>query len=152
MPVKPKKTWIVLADGMHARILQQDKHGAPLSPALDQELYHPAAHGFSRDLKSDAPGRAFDSGSGGRHAMEPRTDPKTHENRLFARRVAELINDAALRKAFDQLVLVAPPKALGVLRMELGGHAKKLIIGEIGRDLLKISERELYDHLSEVLI
>ena len=35
MPIKPKKTWIVIADGMHARILRQDKRGAPLAPALD---------------------------------------------------------------------------------------------------------------------
>jgi protein required for attachment to host cells len=153
MPMKPKKTWIVIADGMHARILRQDKRGAPLAPALDQELYEPAAHGFSRDLKSDAPGRAFDStGSGGRHAMEPRTDPKTHEKQVFARRVAELVNDAALRKSFDQLVLVAPPKTLGELRTQLGENAKRLIIGEIDRDLVKTPASELPGHLSDVLI
>lgn len=153
MPMKPKKTWIVIADGMHARILRQDKRGAPLAPALDQELYEPATHGFSRDLKSDAPGRAFDSGSGGgRHAMEPRTDPKTHEKQLFARRVAELVNDAASRKSFDQLVLVAPPKTLGELRTQLGESAKRLIIGEIDRDLVKTPASELAGHLSDVLI
>src|SRR3954447_23927598 len=48
-PMKPKKTWIVIADGMRARILRQDKRGAPLIPALNQELYEPAAHVFSRD-------------------------------------------------------------------------------------------------------
>jgi len=151
--MKPKKTWIVIADGMHARILRQDKRGAPLTPALDQELYDPAVHGFSRDLKSAAPGRAFDSGSGGaRHSMEPRVDPKTLEKQNFAKRVAELINDAASRKTFDQLVLVAPPKTLGELRTQLGEPAKKVLIGEIHHDLVKTPIHELPQHLSEVLI
>jgi protein required for attachment to host cells len=149
MPLKPKKTWIVIADGMHARILRQDKRGAPLAPAFDQELFEPAVHGFSRNLRRDAPGRAFDTG--GRHAMEPRTDPKTHEKHLFARRVAEVINDAALRKSFDQLVLVAPPKTLGELRTQLRDNAKKLVIGEIDRDLVKTPAPELPEHLSDVL-
>jgi protein required for attachment to host cells len=151
MPTKPKKTWIVIADGMHARILRQDKHGGPLTPALDRELYQPAVHGFSRDLHSDAPGRAFDSVSGGRHAMEPRTDPKVHEKHLFARRVAELLNEAALRKEFDQLVLAAPPKTLGDLRAELSDAVKERVVREIDRDLVKTPMHELRDHLPEVL-
>lgn len=151
MPIAPKTTWIVLADGMHARVLRQDKHGARLVPALDRELYEPAVHVFSRDLKSDAPGRAFDSGSGSRHAMEPRTDPKTHEKKLFALRVAELINTAAAQGTFDRLVLVAPPKTLGELRAQLEAHAKKLVIGEIPRDLLKTPAPELSAHLADVL-
>lgn len=151
MPTKPKKTWIVLADGMHARILQQERRGAPLAPALDHEMVDPAVHGFSRDFKSDAPGRAFDTGSGGRHAMEPRTDPKVHEKQLFARRVAALVNEAAARRKFDQLVLVAPPKTLGELRTQLGDLAKRLIIGEIDRDLIKTPVLDLPKHLSDVL-
>lgn len=151
MPTSPKKTWVVIADGMHARILSQDRHGAPLAPALDQELFNPAAHGFSRDLKSDAPGRAFNTGSGGRHSMEPPTDPKTREKELFARRVAELINDAAGRKEFQRLILVAPPKILGALRANLDSHAKKLVAGEIHHDLVRTPVSEIERHLAKVL-
>jgi protein required for attachment to host cells len=151
MPMKPKITWIVLADGMHARVLRQDKYGAPLVPALDRELYEPEVHKFSRDLRSDAPGRTFDSVSSVRHAMEPRTDPKTHEKQLFARRVADLINTAAAQQSFDQLVLVAPPKTLGELRAHLDPHAKRLVIGEVVRDLLKTPAEELPAHLTDVL-
>jgi protein required for attachment to host cells len=150
--MKPKKTWIVIADGMHARILRQDKRGGPLAAALDHELYEPAVHGFSRDLKRDAPGRALDAGSGTGHAMDPRTDPKEQEKRNFARRVAELVNDAAARKTFDQLVLVAPPKTLGELRTQLDEPAKKALIGELPHDLVKTPIHDLPRHLSEVLI
>jgi protein required for attachment to host cells len=151
MPTKPKKTWIVIADGMHARILHQEKRGAPLAAALDQEFVNPAMHGFDRDLKSDAPGRAFDSGSGARHSMEPRTDPKTHERQVFARRVAEVVNQAAGRRAFDRLILVAPPKMLGELRASLDRQAQERVAGELDRDLIKTPIAELPEHLASVL-
>ena len=60
----------------------------PLEPAVEPELYDPAVHGYSRDLKSDHPGRAFDPGSGQRHAIEPRHDPHAYEKHQFARRIA----------------------------------------------------------------
>jgi protein required for attachment to host cells len=83
--------------------------------------------------------------------MEPRTGPKTHEKQVFAGRIAELINGAAMRKSFDQLVLVAPPKTLAELRTQLGENAKRLIIGELDRDLVKMPASELTGHLSDVL-
>jgi protein required for attachment to host cells len=151
MPTSPKKTWIVIVDGMHARILSQEQHGAPLVPALDHELFNPAAHGFSRDLKSDAPGRAFDTGSGARHSMEAPTDPKTREKALFARRVADIVNNAAGRKEFQRLILVAPPKILGELRTTLDSHAKALVAGEVHRDLIHTPLSKIPHHLAKVL-
>jgi protein required for attachment to host cells len=153
MTVSPttKTTWIVIADGMHARILRQEARGGSLAPALAQELIDPAVHGFSRDLKSDHPGRAFDTGSGARHAMEPRHDPHEQEKRLFARRVAALINEAAGRNEFARLVLVAPPKTLGELRADLDDHARKRVTGELARDLVRTPMADLPDHLKDVL-
>lgn len=151
MPAKPEKTWVVIADAMHARILHQDKRGGPLAPAPGEEFAHPATHGFARDLKSDAPGRAFDTGSGARHSMEPRTDPKVHEKQLFARQVAEFVNRAAARNEFDRLVLVAPPKMLGELRTHLDQHARDRVAGELDRDLIRTPVSELPSHLTELL-
>lgn len=146
-----KPTWIVIADGMHARILRQDAPGAALVPALDQEMVDPAVHGFARDLKSDQPGRAFDTGSGARHAMEPRHDPHVLEKAQFARRVAALVNEAAGRNAFAKLVLVAPPKTLGELRQDLDTQARQRVTGELARDLVRMPLKELRDHLKDLL-
>lgn len=147
----PKATWIVIADGMHARILRQDAPGGNFVPALAEEMIDPAVHGFARDLKSDHPGRAFDSGSGARHAMEPRHDPHVMEKAQFARRVAELINTAAGRVEFAKLVLVAPAKTLGELRANLDERARKRVIGELARDLVRTPMTELRGHLKDIL-
>lgn len=151
MPTKPKLTWIVIADGMHARVLRREHRGGPLLPALDREFVDPAVHGFARDMKSDRPGRAFDTGSGMRHAMEPRHDPHEYEKHRFARQIAALINAAAEQNAFQQLVVAAPPKVLGELRAELDHHARRLVIGEVPRDLIKTPLAELPSHLADVL-
>jgi protein required for attachment to host cells len=136
---------------MHARMLRQEAPGGSLVPAHVPEMFDPAVHGFSRDLKSDHPGRAFDTGSGARHAMEPRHDPHRYEKEHFARQVAQVINDAARRKEFQRLVLVAPPKTLGDLRAELDDHARRLVVGEVPHDLIRTPLPELRHHLASVL-
>ncbi len=150
MPKREKKTWIVVADGMHARFLRCAADGT-LTSAVEPELYDPLVHGHSRDLKSDHPGRAFDTGSGARHAMEPRRDPHVYEKHLFAQRVAHLINVAAAHKEFDRLVIAAPPKMLGELRAELDQQAARLVVAEIDRDLIKTPKSELLAHFADAL-
>lgn len=151
MPIKPKRTWIVIADGMRARILRQDKRTEPPVPALDRDLYAPDVHGFARDLKSEKPGRAFDTGSGGRHAMQPRNDPHQQQKHAFARHISGLLNDAAKRRQFERLILVAPPKMLGELRAGLDAHATDLVGGELARDLVHLPIADLQEHLETVL-
>ncbi len=151
MVAKHKETWVLIADGMRARILKWQGHDR-FTAALGQEMYDPAVHGHSRDLKSDRPGRAFDPGSGAHHAIEPRHDPHQQEKHLFTRRVAQMIDAAAARNAFDRLILVAPPKTLGDLRTMLGAVAAKRVIGDVHKDLIHTPINEIASHLGEILI
>jgi protein required for attachment to host cells len=52
---------------------------------------------------------------------------------------------------FDRLVLVAPPKALGNLREALDEKAKALVHGELAKDLVRVSPRDLEVPLGEVM-
>ncbi|MGH8613607.1 MAG: host attachment protein [Gammaproteobacteria bacterium] len=65
-------------------------------------LFHAAARTYARDLTSERPGRSFDSH--GRHAMEPETDAKRHEAKVFAKEVAERIERARMEGELDELV------------------------------------------------
>lgn len=149
MPTKKKETWFVVADGMRARILRRTDDRR-LVPATDHDLYDAAVHGFARDLKSDAPGRVFDTGSGARHAVEPRHDPHEFEKERFGKYVASVINEAAARDAFEQLVLVAPPRALGVLRAALDERARGRILEEVPKDLTRAPLDRLAEHLAGI--
>jgi protein required for attachment to host cells len=135
-------TWILIADGKNARVLMREAHNSPLTVA--REL-HGADATHARDLKTGPTGR-FGSGR-----LEPRTDPLVHEKQQFARRLAELMNTAAREKLFRRLVLVAPPKTLGDLRMSLDGAASRLVSAEIPHDHVHTPPAELLQHLGDAL-
>ena len=146
--MKPIKTWILVADGEHARFLMNTGPGKGLddAPIAEMEVDIPP----SRDIVSDRPGRSFDSHGQGRHAMEPYQYRRFEEER-FANDVAKILDEAATSGAFDRLVLVAPPKTLGDLRKHLGDVAGKRVHGEIDKDLVQASEDVLRKNLGEVM-
>ena len=83
--------------------------------------------------------------------MQPPTDPHRHEERAFAHEVAAVLAAACARGAFHNLIVVAPPKALGDLRAEFSDTVRKRIIAEVPKDLTKVTVRDLPAYLREVL-
>ncbi|MGH6947609.1 MAG: host attachment protein [Kiloniellales bacterium] len=146
--MKPIRTWILLADGSRARFLLHDGPGKGLksAPLDDREIEVPP----TRDLGSQRPGRSHDRFGQGRHAMEE-TDWHRFEEARFAKEVAGLLNQAAKSDSYDRLILVAPPKTLGDLRQALDSHSSKLIYRELGKDLTKIPDSQLPEHLDKVI-
>jgi len=67
---------------------------------------------------SDRGGRSFDSHGQHRHTME-KSDPKSHSAVVFAKRIAKRLSDAKQGKEYHKLVVIAPPRFLGVLRTAL---------------------------------
>lgn len=147
--MKAVKTWILVADAARARIFLNDGPGHGISELTD--------HGLERDLKptrdinADRPGRTFDSGGQGRHAMEPSTDPNRHQKFSFAKEVASRIVKAHHARSFDRLVMIAPPSTLGDLRSALPKTVASVVYGEIAKDLTRLSAKELAGHLGDVL-
>ena len=147
--MKPTRSWIVIADGAQARILENNGPGKGLTPLPAEEM-HQALHP-SRDINADRPGRTHDRMGPGRHSMEPTSDPHREEKRHFAAEVAGHLNAAALKQSYDRLVLVAPPKTLGDLRQALNKEASAKVDGELSKDLTKVPDQELAGHLSAVI-
>ena len=147
--MKPIKTCILVADGAHARAFLNDGPGHGIS-----ELSEYAAHidlKASRDIDADRPGRTFDSGGQGRHAMESPTDSQRHVKDEFARNLAEKINAAITAGEFDRIVLIAPPATLGDLRQHLSKQSLQNIHGELARNLTQASEKEILAQSGRVL-
>ena len=70
------------------------------------------------DIKTDSPGAIHQSAGYGRSTYEE-TDFHQQEEDRWIKEAADELNKRALRNDFDALAIVAPPKALGVLRKEL---------------------------------
>ena len=140
------RTWFVVADGAHARILVRDQEGfadVAASGSVD-------AHKASSHLGSDKPGRVFDGGGTAHHAIEPHTDPHLRAKRGFAHAVADMVNDGARKNAFAQWVLVAPPKTMQAIKEVLDGAVAERLVAEEPKDLTKLPEGELRDRLAEI--
>ena len=147
--MKPKITWILIADGARARIVANDgpNKGVRQVEGADFRTDHSA----SGELTSDRPGRTFDSAGSARHAMEPGSDPHRQAKRAFADTVASFLHDQAMDKSFDRLIVVAPAKSLGDLRAAMTDPVRALIYAEKTKDLTQIPNDELAKHLSDVL-
>ena len=145
--MKNPLTWILVADGAKARILRSDVQGIARDPVKTFE----GSTARSRDIASDRPGRAFDSAGIGRHAMQPPSDPHEHEEARFLRGVAAYLEQANTEHAFDRLVLVAAPKALGTLRAALSKPLAAKVAGELNKDLTQVPVHDLGNHLGGVI-
>lgn len=145
-----KVTWVLVADGARARLLTRAAKTEPFVPALDHEFI--GSNIPSREIDADRPGRSFDSAGDGRHAMEPPTDPKRKRKADFAKELAALLDAEAKRGSFDQLVVVAPPQALGDLRAEFTEAVRGRIVEEINKDLVEATVEELTARLDEALV
>ena len=133
--------WAFVGDGQKALFLinEGDEKIPDLRRLAAEEHPDPPSH----EQGSDAPGRAYSSVGGIRSAVEE-TDWHELEKERFAASIADRINKAALSNAFDQIVIVAPPKILGELRRDFTKETEAKIVAEIPKDLTNhtISEIE----------
>ncbi len=137
-----KTTWVMVADAGHARVLAKAGPKEHLAQVAGLEFEH--ANPKSSDLGRDSLPRTFDSMGPGRHAVAPKSDPHRAEKRHFAKELAETLDSGFESKAFDELIIIAPPQMIGDLRPMLSDGVKSRLKQEILLDLAKapISEIE----------
>lgn len=142
-------TWVVVAESARARIFFLPEAGGKVTEVAD--LSHPEARLHDTELASDAPGRSFDSHGQGRHGMEPPTAPKDREAQLFAGEIARFVDEGLNEGRFESLVLMAPPKFLGLLRRALGSAARRSVAAEIDKNRLGADEETISREASALL-
>lgn len=147
--MKKKVTWILVADGARARILKNEGPGKGLQPAVDQEFRHALPR--TRELGVERPGRTQESATSARHALDNPVDWHRFEKEKFAKEMAKILDKAAAAGEFERLVLVAPPRTLGDLRGALAAATRKMVSGELDKDLTQVTLGELPEHLAGVL-
>lgn len=147
--MKKKITWIIIADGSRARFLANDGPGKGLHAAIAGEFHHDALP--TRELGTEKPGRVNAAFSPSRSAIQPHLDWHEFEKAKFSQEMAGLLNDAAEKKSFDDLIIVAPPRTLGTLRQALSSKTSDHVRAEIPKDLTQVPLQEMPGHLKDVL-
>lgn len=137
------KTWILVAEASRARVFEMETRTSPLVEV--GAFAHPEGHVPMRDQLTDGPGRygTVKSGrdasiTGGAHTFR-REDPERPALESFARSLAEDLESARMERRFGQLVLVAAPAFLGLLRAELSPSVERLIVEEIPKNITRES-------------
>ena len=138
-------TWIVVADASRARIFSSNANRSEMHEI--ETLTHPASRLHEQELTSDLPGRAYDSTGHARHAMGQVVDPKKQEEIIFAQQIADHLDAERKQKSFEHLVLIAPPKMLGLLRDNITSETLKRVTQEIHKDLTQHSIEDIKQHL-----
>jgi protein required for attachment to host cells len=138
---------IVVAD--QAEAIFYDVPALNARPKEVGRISDPLAHKHDRDLVSDRPGRAYESVGKARHAIERENDPRYQEAVRFARRISCRLDDSLHRDEFDELVVVAGPPFLGLLRKELSEQARRRMVHTINKDLVHSPVEALRKHMPE---
>ena len=147
--MKGTRTWILIANGARARIVENTGVGKGVSP-VDNLVFSENTDGAA-GIMADRPGRVHDSRGAGRHAMEYASDPVREREKSFAEMLAEVLENGRALGKFDRLIVVAAPQAMGDLRSFLGPELKRQLHGEIAKDLTHVPNADLPRHLEGVL-
>ncbi len=135
----------MVCDGQKALFLQNEGDAELLNLKAIEVLAE--AHGSTTELGTDKPGRSFQSHEQGRSAVEA-PDYHTEAEVNFLRKVAGIIDAAASQGKTKHLVLIAPPKALGIVREGLTPAARAIITAEIHKDLAHLPIGTIETHLA----
>lgn len=138
-------TWILVADAARARLFEWTRKGT--DPV---EL---ACYSYS---EGRSPGREHDHGrlprvqeSNGpsRHAIEPRTSLRDKHAQRFADTLSAVVRQGRQEGRYDKLILMGPPRFLGVLHDSLDEQTAARVLGEVPNDLLTLTPAQLRTRL-----
>lgn len=148
---KKQTTWVLIMDGARGQVFELALSPLRLAPRPDGCFIGTRLK--TKDLTSDRPGHGQESVGSARHGLEPRTDAHRHHEEVFAADIAKHIAQESDAGAFDHLIVVAPPRALGDLRAQFPKQLReKKVRFEIPGDWTKLSPTAAAEHLHPHLV
>lgn len=146
----PHNALVLVADGTKALFLRNQ--GDQNQIDLRTEAHDKRADRKDREIKTDAPGTAVTRmSSGGGDTFRPamtETDFHQQEEDRWVKKAAAELRQRVLRNDFDALAIIAPPKALAVIRKELHKEVEKRIVLTINKEM---TDRPIPD-IEELLV
>src|SRR5262245_51618807 len=137
--------WIVVCDGAKALILENAGDG--MHPNLKTREVHEQEDPKTHEQGTDAPGRSVNSVGSNRSAME-QTDWHEQAERRFLVDLVDRLDAAVTAGETKSLIVVAPPRALGMLRQAYSDGLRDAVKAEIDKDLVKMPVHEIEKRLA----
>src|ERR1041384_6822701 len=135
--------WVVVCDGAKALILENV--GDATFPNLKTKEVHEQADPKTSEQGTDAPGRSINSNGSRRSAME-QTDWHDQAEHRFLAGLSKRLDAAVAAGETKSMILIAPPRALGVMRAACTPNLRHAVRAEIDKDYVKMPVREIEKH------
>lgn len=132
---------VIVADASKARVFKSAKGLNKLTEFED--FIHSESRLTDKELMSDTSRISANR----RGSLQPRTFPKDHEEQTFAKQLGKHLKELHSKEPYDELVLVASPRFLGMLRNELHASIANLVSYTIDKELIHSSKDQLLEHL-----
>jgi protein required for attachment to host cells len=136
--------WLAICDGSKALLVENK--GDHVYPKLETRAHFAQENPPSHEQGTAQPGRAFSS-AGGRRGATEETDYHDQAEQAFLRNFATEVAHAVAQNKITNLHLIAPPRALHVMREALPAAVHRVLAGEIDRDYVKLPLHEVERHL-----
>ena len=131
MPL-PHQALVFVTDGRKSLFLRN--HGDQNQIDLRTEAHDEREDRKDHEIKTDAPGSSKQSFGWGRPALREADFHQQEEDR-WVKDAANKLKDRALRNDFDALAIVAPPKALGVLKKCLHKEVERRLVCTVDKEM-----------------
>jgi protein required for attachment to host cells len=136
--------WVVVCDGAKALILENN--GDKLHPDLRMREVFEIDNPSTAEQGADKPGRSHSSVGPGRSAVG-QTDWHDQVEAKFMKDLAEKLHLAVHGGETKELVVVAPPRALGMIRENYTPAIKQALRDEVDKDLVKMPVDQIEKNL-----
>jgi protein required for attachment to host cells len=138
--------WVVVCDGRKALFLENQ--GDEKFPNLRVRETYEHDDAKTSDHGTDRPGRVHESAGPGRSAVE-QTDWHDQAEQEFLKRIAARLDEAIGKSETGALIIVAAPRALGVLRPAYSQAVAAAIAAEIDKDMVNMPVYEIEKRLTQ---
>jgi len=137
--------WVVVCDGKKALVL--NNVGDAKFPNLKTLEVFEQKDLATHERGSGPPGRAFSSAGSGRSAVS-QTDWHDQSEHAFLTQLAKHLDASISAGKVKSLIVVAPPRALGMLRPAYSHALKGALRAEVDKDLVMMPVSEIEKHLT----
>lgn len=134
-------TWILSAQRSGARIYGHEKAGQGLT--LVREIQHEEGRLKDSEIDTDRAGHSLG------HSYQTEQSPSERVAEDFARTLARVLEKERSDKSFDDLVLVASPRMLGLIRKSLDSATASKVRGSLDKEYAEHDQARLEKALGQ---
>jgi protein required for attachment to host cells len=137
--------WVVVCDGAKALVLQNT--GDAKFPNLKTVAVYEQKDLATHELGADRPGRTHSSAGSGSSSVT-QTDWHDQAERTFLVDLVKHLDTALAAGKAKSIIMVASPRALGMIRPAYSHALRAAVRTEVHKDLVKLPIHEIEKHLT----